>query len=250
MSGGVDYGKDASSRCSALTNFCCGLTPGLILIDGDESVPSLAFAFEVAARMVECESANSIEVWSWKSFLRLCGVWLTGDSLKQIHCWELWREALCGAKVEAWLEERFNPQMGSADSEWLQNAHRNDWCSILGLCNDLVIMDFNDRVSFADMKELNKAAKACKRAVLACAELKDAQRRRYAPSSYAELAMRICIEHGVDFRECAETVVSLKSPDGHCLTSKFIRVCNDDMSPFELELKNSDPEEKRFIEDC
>ena len=61
--------------------------------------------------------------------------------------------------------------------------------------------------------------------------------------------MRISIEHGVNFPECAETVMLLKSFDYQCLTVKFVRACNDDMSPFEVEFKNRDPEEERFAEE-
>ena len=138
----VYHRKDASPSAGRLADFCRNLTPGLVLIDGNEGVPKFEFGFEIAARMVECESANRIEVWSWQSFLRLCGTWLTGDTLKQNHRWVIQGESLGGTRIEAWLEEPLKPRMEVDDPEWLQNGCRADWSSILDSGNDVVLLDF------------------------------------------------------------------------------------------------------------
>lgn len=244
----VHYGKDTSLSAGKLTDFCRDLAPGLVLIDGNEDVPKLEFGFEIAARMLECESTDHIEVWSWQWFLRLCGVWLDGNSLKQIHRWIIQGEALTGTRIEAWLEEPLRSKMGIGDSEWLQNAHRDDWSSILDSGNDVVLLDFKNQLGFKAMKEINDAAKTSKKTILACVELKDAQGKSYSTDSYAELAMHIGIEHGIDFSECAETVALLVSAESDSWKSKFIRVWDDDRCPFEVKLGNRDPEEERFVE--
>ena len=246
----VYYRKDASPSAGRLADFCRNLTPGLVLIDGNERVPMFEFGFEIAARMVECESANRIEVWSWQSFLRLCGTWLTGDTLKQNHRWVIQGESLGGTRIEAWLEEPLKPRMEVEDPEWLQNGCRADWSSILDSGNDVVLLDFKDRLGFKAMKELNAAAKAFKKTILACADLKDAQGKSHSIYSYAELAMRIGIEHGIDFSKYAETVALLEPAESDFWKSKFIRVCADDRCPFEVKLENRDPSEERFAEEC
>ena len=248
MRADVHYGKDASLSAEKLADFCRNLAPGLILINGNEDVPKLGFAFELVARILESESAEHVEVWSWQSFLRLCGTWLTGDSVKQIHRWVIHGEALSGTRIEAWLEEPLRPKMEIEVSEWFQNAHRADWSSFLGLCNDVLLMDFKTQLGFADMRELNKAAKAQRKTILACAELKDAQGKSYPTDSYATLAMRIGIEHGVDFSECAGTM-ALFEPAESSWKSKFIRVWDDDRCSFDVKFKNLDPEEERFVEE-
>ena len=254
MSGNVHLEKVVLPPARKFADFCRNVSPGLILITGDEEVgwsgktPKLEFAFEIAARMVECESTNRIVVWSWQSFLSLCGVRLTGGSQFEAHHWVLQREAMGGARIEAWLEEPLKPRMEVEDPEWLQNAYRSDWISIMDSGNDVVLLDFQTQLGFADMRELNKAAKAQRKTVLACADLKDAQGKAYSTDSYAELAMRIGIEHGVDFSECAETVVLLVSAEDQLWENKFIRVGDDDRCPFEVRFKNRDPEEERFLE--
>ena len=245
----VYHRKDASPSAGRLADFCRNLTPGLVLIDGNEGVPKFEFGFEIAARMVECESANRIAVWSWQSFLRLCGTWLTGDTLKQNHRWVIQREALGGARIEAWLEEPLKPRMEIEDPEWLQNAHRADWSSILDSGNDVVLLDFQTQLCFADMREINKAAKASGKTIFACVELKDAQGKHYASRSYAELAMRIGIEHGIDFSECAETLALLERAEYHSWESRFIRVWDDDRCSFDVKFKNLNPKEERFVEE-
>ena len=249
MRGDRYYGKQVTPSAEKLTEFCRNLTPGLVLIDGDEDEPKLEFGFEISARMLECESASSIDVWSWQSFLRLCGAWLTGDLLTQVHRWVIRGEVLAGVHTEAWLEEPLGPRMGAEDQEWIQNAHRADWDSFLGLCNDIVLLDFKTQLGFSDMRELNSAAKASGKTVLACTDLKDAQGKSYSTDSYAELAMRVGIEHGIDFSECAETVALFESMEYQSWKSIFIRVCADDRCPFEVKYENRDTKEERFVEE-
>ena len=241
----------ATPSATKLTEFCRYLSPGLILIAGDkkrpggEETPGFELAFEVAARMVECELEERITVWSRRSFLSLCGVRLTGDDQSQAHRWVLHREALGGGRTEAWLEEPLKPNMEIDGSEWLKNPRRVDWRSIFGSRNEVVLLDLENQLGITEMCELNQAAKAQQNIVLSCVELKDAQGKSYFPYSYAELAMRISIEHGIDFSDCAESVVVFEP--GGALVYRC-RIFQNDRADRAARLNNPDPSNERLFE--
>ena len=82
-------------RDEGVAAFCRCLKPGLTLVDSNKNdMPKLEFAFEIAARMVTRGSPDRVSVLSWRSFLRLCGVWMIGDSLDTAYCWIFSRDAL------------------------------------------------------------------------------------------------------------------------------------------------------------
>jgi len=149
--------KDDAKR--GIAAFCRDAKPGLILIEDDKVVPALEFALEIAIRMARSEATGQITIWSWKAFMNLRGMWLAGDSMSKIHCWTLGDEVLNGSRDETWLEENPQEHSWSLREESDHTAYSLDWFSLLGECNDVVVLDF--KLDFAEMSKLNKAAKNC-----------------------------------------------------------------------------------------
>ena len=212
--------KDDESKPAWLMDLCKNKAPGIILIDGDnEKAPCLDFTYEIGATMVEIGVAKSLCVWSWQALLWLHGRFLMGDSATDAHCWTITRDAgiippplqpLAGTLVE----DNMN---SDARMALLQLIHRPEESGHGNLCvgeGDLTIADFKNKLSLPDMERINGAAKHAGMTIIVVSGLVDAQGKPYETTSYSELAMKICIEHGVDLTECAESIVSLREQDG------------------------------------
>ena len=212
--------KDAKRGIEA---YCRDAKPGLILIEDDKVMPAFEFAFEIAVRMARSEAAGQITIWSWKSIMNLHGMWLAGDSMSKIHCWTLGDETLAGNRDETWLEEIQQEHSWNLREESDHAVHSVDRFSLLGECNDVVVLDF--KLDFAEMRELNKAAKELGKKVVAYIDQFAVVIGNRPVCSYVELAMNIGVAHGVDFSECAENVwrISMHGSGGGMCTSDFLR---------------------------
>lgn len=201
--------------------FCRSLKPGLTLVDSNKNdMPKLEFAFEIAARMVARGSADRVSVLSWRSFLRLCGVWMTGDSLDTTYCWTFSRDALETINASGNPRRSFRGLVtrvevsfscGLQKLDFLRNPQCFDWLSSFRSGRHVVILDFKEgALSPAVMRELNKAAKSCGIVMFASTGFLEGETQvDYAKCSYFEIAMNIGVKHGVDFSDCAEGVFVL-----------------------------------------
>ena len=212
--------KDDAKR--GIAAFCRDAKPGLILIEDDKVVPALEFALEIAIRMARSEATGQITIWSWKAIMNLHGMWLAGDSMSKIHCWTLGDEVLNGSRDETWLEENPQEHSWSLREESDHAAYSVDWFSLLGECNDVVVLDFE--LDFVEMSELNKAAKELGKKVVAYIDQFAVVIGNRPVRSYVDLAMNIGVAHGVDFSDCAENVwrISRRPDTGSTHLSNFI----------------------------
>jgi len=213
--------KDVAKR--GIEAYCRDARPGLILIEDDKVIPAFEFAFEIAVRMARREATGQITIWSWQSFLSLHGMWLAGDSMTKIHCWTLGKKALDGKRDETWLEDIQQEHSWSLREDSDHTAHSVDWFSLLGDCNDVVVLDF--KLDFAEMRKLNKAAKELGKKVVAYIDQFTVVIGNRPVRSYVELAMNIGVAHGVDFSDCAENVwrISMHGSRGGMYASDFLR---------------------------
>ena len=216
-----------------LTDLCQNKAPGVILIDGDnENTSCLDFACEIGAAMVETGLAKNFCVWSWQTFLCLCGRWLMGDSATDVHCWTIAKDAgiiptsLQGL-TSALIEDDMNIETRRTLSRLIHAPE-----SVHGkLCvggGDLTIADFRNKLSLPDMERINGTAKRAGRTVIVVSGLTDAQGKPYENIfSCGELAMRISIEQGIDLAECAESLISIRK-SGNGYRCRPLRIWNDD----------------------
>ena len=211
--------KDDAKR--GIAAFCRDAKPGLILIEDDKVVPALEFALEIAIRMARSEATGQITIWSWKAIMNLHCMWLAGDSMSKIHCWTLGDEVLNGSRNETWLEGIPQEHSWSLREESDHTAYSLDWFSLLGECNDVVVLDF--KLDFAEMCKLNKAAKELGKKVVAYIDQFDVVIGNRPVRSYVELAMNIGVAHGADLLECSENVwrISMHPSGGGMYSSDF-----------------------------
>lgn len=215
-----------------LTDLCQNKAPGVILIDGDnENTSCLDFACEIGAAMVETGLAKNFCVWSWQTFLCLCGRWLMGDSATDVHCWTIAKDAgiipssLRGV-TSALIEDDMNIKTRRALSRLIHAPEvASDKLSV-GV-GDLTIADFRNKLSLSGLERINYAAKQAGMTIIVVSGLVDAQGKPYETTSYDELAMKVSIEHGVDLAECAESLISVRE-SGRGYLCRPMRIWNDD----------------------
>jgi len=229
---GIHEMRGNESNPAWLTDLCQNKAPGVILIDGDnENTSCLDFACEIGAAMVKTGLAKNFCVWSWQTFLCLCGRWLTGDSATDVHCWTIAKDAgiiptsLQGL-TSALIEDDMNIKTRKALSRLIHAPEvASDKLSV-GV-GDLTIADFRNKLSLPDLERINGAAKRAERTIIVVSGLTDAQGKPYETASYGELAMRISVEQGIDLTECAESLISVRE-SGNGYRCRPLKIWNDD----------------------
>ena len=224
--------RNDESKPAWLTDLCENKALGVILIAGDgEKTTCLDLAYEIGATMVETGLVKKLCVWSWQAFLWLHGRFLMGDSSTDAHCWTITKEVgimppPLQPLASTLIEDDMNTETRKALSRLIhtqESAHGK-------LCvggGDLTIADFRNKLSLPDMEQLNGAAKRAGITFIVVSKLVDAHGKHYETFSYAELAMRVSVEQGIDLGECAESLISLRER-GEGYFCRPLRIWNDD----------------------
>ena len=220
------------SRPAWLTDLCKNKAPGIILIDGDgEKMPCLDFAYEIGATMVENGLAPRLCVWSWQAFLWLHGRYLMGDSSTDVHCWTITKNVgIMPPPLQPLASTLIEDDMNIETRRTLSRLIHAP-ASVSGkLCldgGDITIADFRNKLSLPDMERINGAAKRAGMTFILMSRLVDAHGKPYETISYAELAMHISVEQGIDLAECVESLISV-SERGEEYICRPLRVWNND----------------------
>ena len=205
-----------------LLNLCKGKSPGVILIDGDsEKTPCLDFACEIGATMMELGVAQRLCLWSWQAFPRMNGRILVGDSTVDTHCWTITRDVdnmppslkpLAGALIE----DPANLNILDPVKRCIHNPAGMDAGSIEEAgkhAGDVTIVNHRQGIGLENLARFNRAVKEAGRTFVVASEWTDSRGKSSKAASYGELALRISIEQGIDFTECAECVIALREED-------------------------------------
>ncbi len=224
--------RDNGSKPTWLMDLCKNKVPGVILIDGDnEKTPCLDLAYEIGATMVETGSAERLCVWSWQVFLWLHGRYLIGDSAADVHCWTITKDAgiippplqpLAGTLVE----DNMKIDTRKSLMRLIYTPKSADGTLCIG-GGDITIADFKSKLSLPDLERINGAAKRAGMTFIVMSRLVDAHGKPYETISYAELAMHISVEQGIDLAECAESLISVRER-GEGYICRPLRVWNND----------------------
>ena len=224
--------RNNESKLAWLTDLCKNKAPGIILIDGDgETSMCLDFAYEIGATMVETGLAKILCVWSWQAFLWLHGRYLMGDSSTDVHCWTITKDVgIIPPPLQPLASTLIEGDMNTETRKALSRLIHAQESAHGKLCvggGDLTIADFRNKLSLPDMEQLNGAAKRAGITFIVVSKLVDAHGKHYETFSYAELAMRVSVEQGIDLGECAESLISLRER-GEGYFCRPLRIWNDD----------------------
>ena len=187
------------------------IEPGLVLIAGDSDSQRSECAFALGRKIAEIDGGESMALWSWKPSLTLGEVQLVDASWRECHRWTLPLRALSEESQPgtAWAGDYPDAILARDVADGLNG--RGTPCARLleGAGRRVVVLDFKEDLDFDDLCGLNAVAKDCGAIAFACAELNDAQGNPYPLDSWAELALRVCVERGVNLAECATKVIGL-----------------------------------------
>ena len=194
---------------------------GVVLVMAREGIDGLGIAFELARRSVETGNSARLRVWSWQAFLSLAGVSLMGDSYSPGHRWTLSRNMLWESDAEnkpVWMQDLLKDW-----SEKEISRRLNSFCAgigngrgYLGKASDVTILDFRGGFDFqkdgdiGKLRLLNAAAKTNGQMIVMVVDLSKSIGKNEHEKSYAALAMRLCVELGVDLPSFAEAVVQFE----------------------------------------
>ena len=188
------------------------IEPGLVLVAANIYLPREECAFALGRKIAEICCADSIALWSWQPDLELGKVQLLDVSWRECHRWTMpllelvenskawmaWAGDYPGAYLTHYLAGCLNglgtPRIRLAD----------------GAKHGVSVLDFRRELDLGELRNLNLVAKNCGMTAIVCATLYDAQNKPYLIDTYAELALRICVEHGVNLTDCATKIITLK----------------------------------------
>ena len=182
--------------------------PGLVLVVDDER-QGLGCAFDAGATIAESRNVDRMTLWSCRTFLDLNDIRMVDASWRECHRWTLPREAFANGNPPgtSWAGEPLDESQARECASKLNSPARVDKRFMAGCDGDVVVFDFQCNLDLDDLCRLNTIAKECGKTAVVCSELRDAQNRPYPLDSYAELALRICVERGVNLAECATQIV-------------------------------------------
>ena len=187
------------------------IEPGLVLIVGDPSLPRLECAFALGRKIAEIDGGESMALWSWQPSLALGEVQLVDASWRECHRWTLPLRALAEKSQlgTAWAGDYPDLFLAHDVADGLNGRGAPSARLLEGIGGRVVVLDFKRDLDFDELCGLNAAAKDCGAIAFACAELNDVQGKPYPLDSWAELALRVCVERGVNLAECVTKVIAL-----------------------------------------
>ena len=186
--------------------------PGLVLAVGGYEPPGLACALAVGASIVGARRADRLALLSCQSSLAIGDLLLVDASWRECHRWTLPRETFedTNPPETAWAGDSLD-EVGAHDcAAILKRSADSDERLFAGLDGGIVVFDFAEGMDFDELRRLNALAKDRGATAIVCAALLDAQGRPYPLESYAELAIRVCVERGVDLAECATAIMAME----------------------------------------
>ena len=188
---------------------------GVVLLLARSTVNGLGMAIELSRRMVEAGHCEQLRIWSWRSSLTLGGVELTGDALNPGYRWTLTRDMLLGSVPysrfhSAWMQDTMISHDELVASLRLKGNFSGSGVDYLGGETCVTVLEFKGEPDLNSLPQLNQAAKSRNQAVVLVADISDKHWKSYEEDSYEVMAMRLCVELGIDFPSCAETVLGLR----------------------------------------
>ena len=194
--------------------------PGLVLAVGGFEPPDLVCALAVGASIVGARRTDRLAILSRRPSLTIGDLLLVDASWRECHRWTLPRETFedLNPPETAWAGDSLD-EVGAHDcAAILKRSAESDERLFAGLDGGIAVFDFAKGMDFDELHRLNELAKDRGATAVVCAALLDAQGRPYPLESYAELAIRVCVERGVDLAECATAIVVMEgSPCGDYL---------------------------------
>jgi hypothetical protein len=188
------------------------IEPGLVLIVGDPSLARLECAFALGRKIAEIDAGESMALWSWQPSLALGEVQLVDASWRECHRWTLPLRALAAESQlgTAWAGDYPDPLLAHEVNDGLNGRGAPSIRLLDGVRHGVAVLDFKRDLDFDELCGLNAAAKDCGMTAITCATLYDTQGKSYPLDSYAQLALGICVERGVNLAECATKIVVLE----------------------------------------
>lgn len=193
------------------------IEPGLVLVAGndDDDLPRLECAFALGRKIAGTYGSNSVALWSWRPSLALGEVQLVDASWRECHRWTLPLRALAAESQlgTAWAGDYPDPLLTHDVADGLNGRGAPSARLLEEMGGRIVVLDFKKDLDFDELRNLNAAAKDRGITAITCATLNDVQGNPYPLNSFAQLALRICVERGVNLAECAERIVVFEEDD-------------------------------------
>ena len=195
------------------------IEPGLVLIAGGSDLPRLECAFALGRKIAEIDGGEAMSLWSWKPSLALGEVQLVDASWRECHRWTLPQRALSAESQPgtAWAADCPDAFLAHDVANGLNGRGAPSARLLEGAGGRVVVLDFKRNLDFDELCGLNAVAKDCDVIAFACAELNDAQGNPYPLDSWAELALRVCVERGVNLDDVTITIVAAHDGGWRCL---------------------------------
>ena len=185
------------------------IEPGLVLIVGDPSLPRLECAFALGRKIAEIDGGESMALWSWLPSLALGEVQLVDASWHECHRWTLPLRALSSESQPGtvWAGDYPDAFLAHDVANGLNGCGAPSARLLEGVGGRAVVLDFKHDLDFDELRDLNAAAKDCGTTAIVHNTLCNTQLKPYPLDSYAQLALKICVERGVNLAECATKIV-------------------------------------------
>ena len=201
------------------------IEPGLVLVAGndDGDLPRLECAFALGRKIAGTYSSNSVALWSWQPSLALGEVQFVDASWRECHRWTLPLRALAEESElgTAWAGDYPDLFLAHDVADGLNGRGAPSARLLEGIGGRVVVLDFKNDLEFDELCGLNAAAKDCGAIVFSCAKLNDMQRNPYPLDSWAELALRVCVERGVNLDDVTIAIVAAHEGGWRCLWHEY-----------------------------
>ncbi len=195
------------------------IEPGLVLIVGDPSLARLECAFALGRKIAEIDAGESMALWSWQPSLALGEVQLVDASWRECHRWTLPLRALAAESQlgTAWAGDYPDPLLAHEVNDGLNGRGAPSIRLLDGVRHGVAVLDFKRDLDFDELCGLNAAAKDCGAIAFSCAVFNDARGKPYPLDSWAELALRVCVERGVNLDDVTIAIVAAHEGGWRCL---------------------------------
>ncbi|MBR4612091.1 MAG: hypothetical protein IKO40_05180 [Kiritimatiellae bacterium] len=186
------------------------IEPGLVLVAADGDLSMLERVFALGRKIAEMCGSDSVEFLSWQSGLALGEVQLVDASWRECHRWTLPLRALAekSGLATAWAGDYPDAFLTRDVADGLNGQAAPGIRRLLdGIRHGVAVLDFRCHLDFDELRDLNAAAKDCGTTAIVHNTLCNTQLKPYPLDSYAQLALKICVEQGVNLGECATKIV-------------------------------------------